>query len=385
MEVATSSEIQDSYSIVLSTILKTSNQLKDKQLIKKIDAINFDNKVQKKVFELFQYHAHVSESISPGSYEVFLDYLLSKFKAHEVLPFPLSKKNSLKIIESFSDSDTKSLIFEALILAGLEGKIILSKEFSEHENILEITSGCFFPDIRPAFEIDLTKFFGIKLIPIDGYIESISEIHRVLENAASLKETIILFVRGLSNEVLHTLKVNYDRKSMVAIPVVVKFDLDGANTLNDIAVTSGCDVVSSIKGQLMNSIDINDYPRIQSIDLSSSGVLIENSCKRKDIDFHIKTLQKKILEAENDATVDALTKRIQCLGTNRVTIKLFNDNKKIEKIVMIDRALKAIKMASTYGVVEYKGKYIPASSLFSGEYFSKKFKESMSDIGAMVI
>jgi hypothetical protein len=157
----------------------------------------------------------------------------------------------------------------------------------------------------------------------------------VLQDTSSSKDTIILFVRGLSNEVLHTLKVNYDRGSLRVIPVLVKYDLTGVNVLNDIAITNFSDVVSSNKGQLINNLDITNFSRVESVDVTLTGTLIENSKASQVIDAHIKRLQEKIINSDNQYEKDVLENRIQNLGMNRITIRLKEAENKIPKYVLI--------------------------------------------------
>jgi hypothetical protein len=222
------------------------------------------------------------------------------------------------------------------------------------------------------------------LVCIDGFIESVSEIHRVLEDAASYKDTIILFVRGLSNEVLHTLKINYDRGSLQVIPVLVKYDLLGANMLNDVAVINFSDVISSNKGQLISNIDITNFPRVESVDVTSTGILIENSNASKTIDAHIKRLQEKIINSDNQYEKDILEKRIQNLGMNRITIRLKEEENKKLKSFEIDRAIRAIKDARTYGVGELSARLLPYSGIKSGFFYAEKFLKDVESLGAVI-
>jgi hypothetical protein len=52
---------------------------------------------------------------------------------------------------------------------------------------------------------------------------------------------------------------------------------------------------------------------------------------------------------------------------------------------MIDRSLRAVKLASNYGVIGYKEKYYPNSSFKIAEIYAKKFQESIKNLGAILI
>ena len=381
--VYSAEEIQAAYLKILDqikTFVKQTNFFD----LQKISSLKFQDRCESILFELLLSHLIKAESVSPGSPDIFIDLLLSG-SVTDVKTAVFNKDSLEKVLATFADTKEKDLIYDALILAGLHGKIVLSPNPANGDtDLVELTSGSFFQDVQPVFSLKSTKFLNPKVLCIDGYIESVSEIHRILEDASKSKETIIVFLRGLSDEVVHTLKVNYDRGTLAVIPVITKYDLDGVNLLNDIAVVSGGDVVSSLKGQLISTVDISTYPRVQCIDITTSGVLIENVKTAHAVDFHINQLQKKILETEFDATKEMIAKRIQNLGMRRVTIRLRDDRNKAKKSFMIDRCLRAVKSASTHGIGDWAGRYYPLASFKIGSVFMQKFKESIVNLGAMV-
>lgn len=344
------------------------------------------NVCEKRVFQLLLTHANKAESVAAGAYEGFLNYLF--YRDHfisDLKNVALTSLNINNLLSTFVDEQSKHMLIDCFDLIGLNGKIVLSQHpVNGDRNIIELNSSCYFPEIIPAFQIKSTKFLNPKLICIDGFIENVSEIHRVLENANSSKETIILFVRGLSNDVLNTLKINYDRGSLQVIPAIVKYDLDGVNLLNDIAITNFSDVVSSNKGQLISSINIDDYNRVDSVDVTSSGVLIENHRATKIIDLHTKKLQEKIINSNNQYEKDLVTKRIQNLGMNRVTIRLHENQNNKNKLFEIDRALRAVKASREYGICELNNKTYPYSGIMTGIFYAKQFKSKISDLGAII-
>ena len=357
MEVFLSKDVDESKRKVFKEVKSFIEMFDKRSIFYNIDKLSLKDDCQNSILQMMKSFAHKCESVSPGSLETFFSFLLEEnnFKEKINVPSPLRKNNVSLLLESFSNSFVSSLVLDCLKLSGLEGKIILSKETCEDECLIEASSGCFFSKLVPAFKIDHQKYFDTKVVCVDGYVESVSEINRFLEDVAKEKEPVFLFVRGMSDDVLHTLKVNYDRKSLVVIPVITKFDLESINLLNDIAIASGSDVVSSLKGQLISCIEVKSAPRVSSIDVSPEGILIENSSQKARIDSHIVYLQTKILEESNSSVIEALTKRIQQLGTSRVTIKLEDNINMKKNALMIDRCLKAVKVASTYGVINHNG------------------------------
>lgn len=384
-----SKEIEESIASVIDFAKKYTEASVSKESLLSLQNVNFKNKCEKSIYDSLYSFALKCESLSPGAAEIFFNHITKSEKAFHstsVSVEALNKKNIELVLQTFSSPEIKALVFEALNLAGLKGKVLLSTTNSSTDlDVVELTAGSFFSDVHSAFELPSTKFFHAKILCIDGYVESVSEFHRILEDASSSKETLIIFLRGMSEDVLHTLKINYDRGTLRVIPIITKFDVDGVNLLNDIAVVSGCDVVSSLKGQLISSIDISNLSRADVVDITSSGVLIENHSTMINVDRHISFLQKKILNAENDETTKILTKRIQQLGTNRVSIKLVDDRLKSKKSFMIDRCLRAVKSASTHGVACYNDRSYPFSSIVAAELYAKKFFEFIKNLGAALV
>lgn len=383
MLIFNAEEIQAAYKNVL-TQLKVFVDTNGTIDLQKIASLKFKDKCDTALFELLLSYMVKAESVSPGSPDIIIGKLLSH-AAQDSIAVTFNRDSLDQLLSTFAKTQEKSLILDALTVAGLHGKIILSPNLTNgDQDLVELSTGSFFTEVQSVFSLKSTKFFDPKILCIDGFIESVSEIHRVLEDAAQSKETIIMFLRGLSDEVTHTLKTNYDRGTLAVIPVIIKYDLEGANLLNDIATVAGGDVISSLKGQLISLIDISLCPRVQTVDITSSGVLIENSATALSVDRHIYNLQEKILESNLDATKEIISRRVQSLGTRRVTIRLRDTQNKAQRTFMIDRCLRAVKSAATFGVGQWNGRSYPLASVKAGSEYAKKFTSSVCDLGVVI-
>lgn len=347
--------------------------------------ISFVDSTNKAIANLLLTHLLKVESISPGAAELMFDCLLKNESLDVKEGAKLDRINLKKIVSTYVDDSLEDVVYEALELAGLSGKVVLMKQQSQlTKDTLEFNSGSFFPNVTSIFKLKNSKFLNPKIVCIDGFVESVSEMHRLLEDASRLKDIVFLFLRGVSEEVVHTLKVNYDRGTLSVIPFIVNYDLEGVNLLNDIAVVSASDVVSSLKGQLISNIDLSTYPRVDYINISDSGVLIEKRETNSNVDHHISILQKKLLEVDSDAAKDMIAKRIKNLGSNRVTISLRSDQDILKRSFMVDRALRATKLASTHGVGEYKNKLYPLTTLKIAKHYCDSFLKEYKNLGAIL-
>lgn len=383
MEIYDSDYIRNSYDNVIVKFVKYANSHSAATSMQSMHLLTFNDKCEKQIYELLLSHLIKAESIAPGGFEGFLAFLEKK----EIkIDSAIFDKNFLeKILKTFCYSDY-SLLKDCFDLAGLKGKLILSQHpINGDIDLIEANTGCFFSNLIPTFELKATKFLDARLVCIDGFIESVSEINRILEDAVISKENILLFVRGISEEVNRTLKINYDRGSLCVIPVIVKYDLKDVNTLVDISICNNSDVVSFLKGELISNINIISYDRVDSVDITKDGILIENNSASVRLDYHIKNLQIKSLESDNQYEKDSLTNRIQNLGTNRITIKLRDGKNKKERSLMIDRGIRAIKSSMTYGVCEVNEKIYPSAGITAGIFYANKFLSMVQSLGSILV
>jgi hypothetical protein len=334
---------------------------------------------QKVIFDILSEHLIYSERISPYSSKFFFKNLrnvnIENYKSR------LIKKNDIDHIIKISDTRLKNLILESIKLSSLHSKLTLDNSNS-NTSYIEVTNGFFFEGLISSFSIKENLFFDAKVVLIDGFVESVSEIHHFLELSAKTEEYYIVFARGFSDEVIHTLKINFDRKTLKIIPIVVKFDLEGINLLNDIAVCCNSDVVNTQKGNLISSITIEELKRIEKINLSKEGLLINN--RSIFIDSHIKNLQQKIIESNNDITEESIRKRIQRLGQNQISIKLPNSVEKSKDYYQLDNGIRSLKSAINYGIAEFENEIYPLASVHSGIFYSKKYLSILEDLGGII-
>lgn len=374
--------------IHLASILKNyKNCLNTNLGLQTLQQLKFETSTKNAISSLLLTYLIKVETLSAGASDLMLQLLLNVDKNNKIDSNNLCQKldgvNLKMLLSTYVDKGLEDLVHEALCLAGLNGKVVLLNQ-QHNEDIIELNDGSFFPDVISILKLKNSKYLSPKVICIDGYIESVSEIHRILEDASQIKDNIFLFVRGMSDDVAHTVKVNCERGSLSILPFIVKYDLDGVNLLNDIAIVSGGDLISTLKGQLINNVDISLAPRVDYINISDTGILVEKHNTRLNVDRHILLLQKKLLEVELTATKELMSKRIKNLGSNRVTISLKADRNTYKRSFMIDRALRAIKIAATHGVIEYNGNLYPLTSLKVAEHYYNSFFKEYNRLGCII-
>ena len=296
---------------------------KVKNLFQHLLGLKYFNKEIQSIYEIVISHALQSEKICPGSGILFLQKFSKQNKSNELKISPkVSKKDIRDIIEEISELEiVRDILNQILDLSNVNTKISIKKSNSSNLYI-EFTDSFSFKINSPIKFIPST-LQDVKAICIDGFIESVSEIHHILTYFSENKSPCLLFCRGFSEDVLSTIKVNNDRKTLSIFPFIIPFDVENSNLLVDIAVASGCDVISSLKGDLISSIDLRSLGNIESSLISVDTVRIKNSKTKKRVSEHVNHLKRKI--EEKSELTDLFVKRIKQLSSSNIEICIPDD------------------------------------------------------------
>jgi hypothetical protein len=372
-------------SIFKSILDQKISLLNEVDFIYKSDSLqsSLEDEVQKRIFDFFVLSATAAEACAPGGSIFFKRYVQNPTEL-ECKIQSFNKKDSNQVFHTMAAGTEIADVFSQLSkFCSLKTKLVISDvEFQREKTVVELLKGFTFESLTPAFSIKNKEFISPRVICVDGFIESVSEIHHFLEEVSSLKENAFIFARGASDEVIHTLKINYDRNTLICIPVIVTYDLEGANLLNDIATVCNADLISSLKGDLISSIRAKDSSRVDSITVSNPGIIVKNQKANHNINDYVLRLQRKAQDTNNDFVYDSLKKRIQRLGTEQVNLFLSKQHQKQK--FLFDRCIRSIKSCADHGIVYLKDGCYPAAAIKAGEFFGKKFLASIKDLGCIV-
>lgn len=323
--------------------------------------MKFNDELDNVLYELILQHATKAERTGPGGFNRCIELLLEKLTgiagssqlqeiAGAVWAPSISDMRSMTERHSLLGGSCVGVaVATAVELAGFGGRIIIEKTSARTMSV-ELVRGYTF-ELRQLLPIDVS-FVHPRACCIDGYIENVAEVHHLLEAAAEAKEPCALFVRGVSDDVKHTLKTNYDRGSLKVLPIGVNFDLEGMNTLNDLSVTLGCDLVSSLKGDLISSIRFHELPRVDQVTVYKGKVVIVNACTTTRVNAHVAQLRSR-REAESiDDVGSLLDKRIRSLSPNHVVIRVPDDKDFVVSSQSIDYSLRAARSLIEHGVMK---------------------------------
>lgn len=259
--------------------------------------------------------AIAAEKACPGSGLAFLE-LITNCEISVEEPLVINRKDiDTALLRLNLNKEVLDILRVVVEYSSRTSTITIKK--SIRESYVEISEGYNF-HVHAQLHAPPTTLEKAGVACIDGYVESVSELHHLFVGLSESKTPCLLFTRGLSDDVLNTIKVNNDRKTMLVFPYLVPYDLDSVNVLVDLAVTSGTDVISSTKGQLISSLTCDQLGLALNCNIFDRTVKYNNPATRKRVLEHLGTLKHKI--EERTEIQDILSKRLQSLSSRNIEI-----------------------------------------------------------------
>lgn len=302
----------------------------------------------RRLYDVAVLHAVKAEKTCPGAGMLFFELISGD--PNDVPPTKIRTRGQLsdKLRSTFSRK-VYDVLMTALDNMHAGSSLSIRKTTGQHP-YLELSEGYTFP-VKSMLPMPIPlEVKHAKVICIDGFVENVSEVHHLLEAMAQRKEPCAIFARGMSNDVLHTIKVNCDRKTILAFPYAVPFDLATANTMVDVATVAGGDVVSSLRGDLISSLDMSSLTPVDSCLFSGTFVKIRNARTQRRVKEHVAEL-RRTMETRPEVE-DLLAKRLKTLVSSCIDIALPDDVNFFSTSQQVDEGIRMISAAlsNTYDV-----------------------------------
>lgn len=354
--------------------------------------LKFESASERLIYESIMTHALSAEKLGPGGFDICIEKLLAAYDTESGLD---TLKASLKAFQELGTTiptlaDVHScvlsrlspklatLTIQALELAGFGGKIIIEKSRTDVISVERVSGYTYALNAATIFNPSVLS--EARICCIDGFVEGVHELHHLFEEIVAAKAKLILLVRGMSDDVKHTLKVNYDRGILLVYPYIVPFDLQGINTLADVAIATGTDVVSSTKGQLISTIKLNDLGQIPSATVLYDKLILINPTSRDRVSAHVKYLKNKRAEQTDDSVARLFDLRIRSMSPNQVLIRLPNDENFVIDSQEIDYALRGVRSLNERGMLGTE----PAAANLAGVKHAIMCCEMLHRLGAII-
>jgi len=315
----------------ISGLLRSRRRLQHVMLMK-----HHDIEVQK-FFELLLTYAINAEKRTPSAGLTFLKLFLTN-KKDEQKTIRTRKELEVLLRSLGHENFVSHMLLESLDLVDSNTRFSVRKS-SNQKSYIEKTDGYKF-SVKSLLKSKNLSLKVCRVLCVDGYIENVSEIHHLLTELSEKKVPCLFFTRGMSDDVLHTVKVNNDRKTVHVVPFSVPFDAENVNTIVDIAVSTGTDVVSSLKGELISSCKYENLGRCEEAIIDGGNVVIKNAKISNRVDLHISSLKEQ-LESKKGLE-EILSKRLQSLSSSCVDVYIPDDFSYFHRSSQFDEGIRII-------------------------------------------
>jgi chaperonin GroEL len=261
---------------------------------------------------------------------------------------PCTWKTGERILHNTVRDDVISRqLVEAVTLAGFDGVVNVSSGKFEIPTVVQ----------RKGFRFNVKSFQTIVkdgwtgksvfVIPIDGQVESVSEIDRLLRAAHEEKADVLIIARVFADDVITTLATNKERGTLNVIPLIADLDLDNVNMLKDVAVVCGVDVISTHKGDLISKISLEDFSTKLDVFVKGDSITFTGD-ENPYVRIHVEELKER-LQSVDENLVGQITKRIRSLQSESVDVMLADPTREI--LEHVDVALRSLKSLARHGAV----------------------------------
>jgi hypothetical protein len=223
-----------------------------------------------------------------------------------------------KILESVIDSLTST------------STVVTKRTFKKESYIVKKDGFVFRLKIDDEFINDgkIEKIYP-NILLIDGYVETVGEIHSILETASSDNEPYIIFARRFSPEVMSTISYNNKRKTIDVIPISLGYEYDNINTLVDISACTNCEIVSTQTGDTISGSSLPKVKKIKKAIIGKNKIELFSDPDKDALDKHITYLYEKRNNSKAISDIDDLFKiidsRLNSMLRNNITVYIGNN------------------------------------------------------------
>ena len=272
----------------------------------------------------------------------------------------LDKIENVARISANNDEEIGRLIAEAMKKVKKEG-VITVEEAKGTETTVEVVEGMEFDRgyISPYFVTNTEKMEcemdSPYILLYDKKISNLKDLLPILEPVAQSGRPLLIIAEDVDNEALATLVVNRLRGSLKICAVKAPgFGDRRKEMLEDIAILTGGQVISELKGMTLAQATIQDLGTAEKVTVNKDTTIIVNGAGSKEaIDQRVAQIKAQIESTTSEYDKGKLKERLAKLagGVAVLYIGAASEVEMKEKKDRVDDALSATRAAIAEGIV----------------------------------
>jgi hypothetical protein len=256
--------------------------------------------------------------------ELKLEKLYSELSENNV---KVNKDLLLDFIDRFESQKAKNHFIDVLNKSEISTTVFIDESNFTDTQIKKVKNCSFNLSFDKDFLLGKSHktIKDFHFILIDGFIDSVGEVHHLLHKAAETKENYVLVCKGMREDVKYAIYQNLLRGTINLFPISLETNELNVNILADFAACLDGDVVSYLTGTNISTAVRRDLKKANKIIISSTGIMIE-PMNTDRLNRHVSYLRKKAEETEFDVNRDIINKRIKFVTADRVEVKIPKKN-----------------------------------------------------------
>ena len=288
-------------------------------------------------------------------------------------PKPANGSGDIARVGAISSGDEHigELISEAMEKVGQNG-VITVEESKTAETYSEVVEGMQFDRgyITPYMVTDNEKMEAVIddafILITDKKISNIQEILPVLEAVLNAGKKLVIIAEDVEGEALATIILNKLRGTFTCVCVKAPgFGDRRKEMLQDIAILTGGNVITSDLGLELKEATINDLGRARQVKITKENTIIVDGAGSQDaIQSRVAQIKAQIAASTSDYDTEKFQERLGKLSGGVAVIKVgaATETEMKEKKLRIEDALNATRAAVEEGIVAGGGTaYVVAS------------------------
>ena len=286
---------------------------------------------------------------------------------------PVSGSNDIARVGAISSGEELigSLIAEAMEKVSQNG-VITVEESKTADTYSEVVEGMQFDRgyITPYMVTDNEKMEAViddaYILITDKKISNIQEILPLLEQIVQAGKKLIIIAEDVEGEALATIILNKLRGTFVCVCVKAPgFGDRRKEMLQDIAILSGGQVISSDLGMELKDTDVTMLGRARQVKVTKENtIIVDGAGESADIKNRVNQINSQIAETSSEYDREKLQERLAKLSGGVAVIKVgaATETEMKDKKLRIEDALNATRAAVEEGIVSGGGTaYVIAS------------------------